>query len=361
MKNDAKPEGGAEPLRSQMPNGNSASFRADPKARFSDPPAPPPQQPLPEKPVAARPANDVPSLKRGTTERPKSQPPNTSPIRPDHSEITQLQEALYSAKKEIDTQHAQMRDLEEMLLKEREARKTAEELARRLGDAVSSKRADEARQPDAQGSILEETFEPPLDATQSPEADPPVGDSGQGAPPPPPQGVENAHASLFARIDTMAAEMKALKEQVEEFKVRAETAEVERDTARESLAEMIKKIRLRDEEEEAKKAARRTRSVSRGRKAGTSASGSHTADAAVDGASSASAPMGARDESLEGQPTLSRANTITPANGQLVKTSSDPATLAQSVPYASMIGVVLLGMGLMAYLNGWQAQPHLDR
>jgi hypothetical protein len=28
--------------------------------------------------------------------------------------------------------------------------------------------------------------------------------------------------------------------------------------------------------------------------------------------------------------------------------------LQQSTPYASMLGVVLLGVGLMAYLNGWQ-------
>jgi len=28
--------------------------------------------------------------------------------------------------------------------------------------------------------------------------------------------------------------------------------------------------------------------------------------------------------------------------------------LEQSAPYASMLGVVLLGVGIMAYLNGWQ-------
>lgn len=28
--------------------------------------------------------------------------------------------------------------------------------------------------------------------------------------------------------------------------------------------------------------------------------------------------------------------------------------LENSGPYASMVGVVLIGIGLMAYLNGWQ-------
>jgi len=36
------------------------------------------------------------------------------------------------------------------------------------------------------------------------------------------------------------------------------------------------------------------------------------------------------------------------------------ALLYNTTPYASMIGVVLIGMGLMAYLNGWQ-QPKVDR
>jgi len=35
--------------------------------------------------------------------------------------------------------------------------------------------------------------------------------------------------------------------------------------------------------------------------------------------------------------------------------------LIHTLPYASMIGVVILGMGLMAYLNGWQPQSRLDQ
>lgn len=34
--------------------------------------------------------------------------------------------------------------------------------------------------------------------------------------------------------------------------------------------------------------------------------------------------------------------------------SSTQEQLAQTAPYASLIGVVLLGVGMMAWLNGWQ-------
>src|SRR6266566_5815157 len=81
IKNEQKHEG-ADPAKPHVVNGNGLSFRSDPKARFSDPPAPPPQQPLPEKPDVARPHGaDVPALKRGSAERPKSLPSNASPIR----------------------------------------------------------------------------------------------------------------------------------------------------------------------------------------------------------------------------------------------------------------------------------------
>jgi len=46
--------------------------------------------------------------------------------------------------------------------------------------------------------------------------------------------------------------------------------------------------------------------------------------------------------------------------GILSKTGNREAILYHSTPYASMVGVVLIGMGLMAYLNGWQP-PKADR
>jgi hypothetical protein len=114
-KNDVKDLEKPEAPEAPKPHLNGGiPFRPDPKTRFSEPPAPPPQQPLPEKP-------NVPGLKRGPTERPKSGPPEaTSPVRQENmSQIVQLTEALNNAKRDMDTQTARMRELEDMLQKER--------------------------------------------------------------------------------------------------------------------------------------------------------------------------------------------------------------------------------------------------
>ncbi len=61
-----------EAPKAPVVNGAALPFRNDVKPRFSDPPAPPPQQPLPEKPDVARshPMDpSSPSLKRSNTER----------------------------------------------------------------------------------------------------------------------------------------------------------------------------------------------------------------------------------------------------------------------------------------------------
>src|SRR5271155_2921972 len=109
-------------------NGGSSSLRLEGKNRFSDPPAPPPQQPLPEKPDVIRSHafdSSTPSFKRSTTERPRSVPNVPHERSEPSSRIISLEEALETAKKEIDAQNARMRDLEDMLQKEREARETA--------------------------------------------------------------------------------------------------------------------------------------------------------------------------------------------------------------------------------------------
>lgn len=331
-------------------NGNGIPFRADAKARFSDPPAPPPQQPLPEKP-------DVPSLKRGSTERPKSVPSNTSPIRQDNlSQIIQLTEALNNAKREIDTQTAKMRDLEEMLLKEREAREAAEELAKRLEDDAHSRMNGSASSKHDE-SILEGAFEPPTENSTIRESDAQAGSSDQISAP---KVDDNKPSdSLLPQIELMMSEITNLKQQLEAYRQRAETAEAERDADRKSLAEMVLQIRQRDEEAKKIAAETKTRSPSKRRRP---SSGTKTATAVQPIKSSDDGST--REEDALEEPaeelTLSRANTITPLTGASGKLAQDQA-IAQSLPYASMIGVVLLGMGLMAYINGWQPQPRLDR
>lgn len=339
-------------------NGNSLSFRSDTKARFSDPPAPPPQQPLPEKPDAARSQPDAPSLKRATTEKPKIGQSGGSPVRQDNlSQIIQLTEALNSAKREIENQTAKMRDLEEMLQKERAAREAAEEAAKQLeGDAHS--RINGTAKPHIEDITLQEAFEPAAghagddtkEVSEEKATDPNrvLSDPEQDA----------RQISLQSKMDRMLSEMTQLRDQVDLYKKQAEQATSERDADRKTLAEMIRQIRQRDEEAiKAATAARaRTRSRSNGReRASTIASRdpSRGRSAADRGDTS----LDRISEDLDDKPTLSRANTITPTpRSPSTRALSDQA-LRETLPYASMIGVVLIGMGLMAYINGWQPQP----
>ncbi|KAK3330658.1 hypothetical protein B0H66DRAFT_71182 [Apodospora peruviana] len=365
IKNQDKPEV-PEPPKTQ-PNGN-VSFRSDGgKTRFSEPPAPPPSQPLPEKPDIARPtASEIPSLKRGTTERPKSHPSNTSPIRPDNNigQIIQLTEALNNTKKELDNHSARVRDLEEMLAKEREARLQAEDMVQKMEESSHAKLNGAALAHLANGhSELEKAFDPPTERPPTPEASLPP-DSPKESSPTQPNKVEALAAAFQARIDSMASEMTGLREQLEAFRIRAEKAESERDADRKTLADMVLQIRQRDEEQK-RAAERKSRSMSRkrlisaGNVDGTAEEMSPLANGAVPEAKGR--PDRPADDPV-GAPTLSRANTITPASSTiLAPPPADPA-LMQTLPYASMMGVVLIGMGIMAYLNGWQSQTtKLDR
>lgn len=350
VKNLEKPPVPDPPKAAPAVNGNGIPFRGDAKARFSDPPAPPPQQPLPEKP-------DVPSLKRGNTERPKSVPSNTSPIRQDNlSQIIQLTEALNNAKREIDTQTAKMRDLEEMLLKEREAREAAEELAKRLEDDAHARMNGSANSKRDE-SILEDAFEPPIENSIIRESGAQTSSFDQ--PPAAKADDKKPSDSLLPQIELMMSEITSLKQQLEAYRQRAETAEAERDADRKSLAEMVLQIRQRDEEAKKIAAARKSRSPSTRRRLSSEAKAITANQSAGSYNDTSTLADGAIEEPAE-ELTLSRANTITPLTGASGKLAQDQA-LTQSLPYASMIGVVLLGMGLMAYINGWQPQPRIDR
>lgn len=359
IKNMDKPEP-PEPPKA-LTNGN-VSFRSDGnKTRFSEPPAPPPSQPLPEKPDAARSAaSDIPSLKRGTTERPKAQAANTSPIRPDNSlnQIMQLTEALNTTRRELDNHSVRVRELEELLNKEREARVLAEELMLKMEETSHAQTNGTMVMPLANGhhSELERAFDPPVERPLTPEPSIPSS-SPQSTSPPQTDKIEAMAVAFQARIDTMNTEMMSLREQLEAFRQRAEKAELERDADRKTLAEMVQQIRQRDEDDklaaERKSRSRSKRGVrSPGGEERVEETGAHTNGSAIK-------PVTQHDESIEA-PTLSRANTIKPTSRALATAPQDPAII-QTLPYASMIGVVLIGMGLMAYLNGWQPQSRLER
>lgn len=338
-----------ESLKPQQANGGSLPFR-DAKPRFSDPPAPPPQQPLPEKPDVPRPHGfepTSPSLKRTSTERPRSVP-NVSPIRQESSsQIISLIEALASAKKEIDTQGARMRDLEEMLLKERQAREQAEELAKRLEQQAEAKVNGHIQTEEV--PIIEKTLDPSVETVVEEDA-PKSQPNGKVVDP---NAISESTLLLEKRLETMLDDMQVMKEQMDSFKLRAETAESERDADRKTLSEMVQKIRA----DEASRLSASTESALSSPETIASdevLNGKHEEPNALGQMLPKSILTNGHTVSAGENPELNRAAVST-----LSRPPGDPL-IYHTTPYASMIGVVILGMGLMAYLNGWQP-PKVER
>ncbi|TGO33300.1 hypothetical protein BHYA_0254g00150 [Botrytis hyacinthi] len=325
-------------------NGSALSFRAEGKPRFSDPPAPPPQQPLPEKPDVARshnfdPSSPTASLRRSNTEKQRSLA-NGSPVREVSSQIITLVEALASAKKEIDSQSARMRDLEEMLQKERQARETAEEMAKLLELQTPDKTLNGSARSGMEGSILEDAFEPPSDDISSQEkADIQVDAT----------GIADSSRLLEQRLEIMVSDMQELRSQMESYKKRAESAEGERDTDRKTLAEMIEKIR--SDEQLKQLSSDRSRSPSK------QAFEKHV-NGTANGGDLALHPI-RRPNGMKHTPSENddlHASLTRAIASKNVKHD----LLYHSTPYVSMLGVVMVGMGLMAYLNGW-SPPKADQ
>lgn len=323
-------------------NGSALPFRAEGKPRFSDPPAPPPQQPLPEKPDVARshifdPASPTASLRRANIEKNRSLA-NGSPVREVSSQIITLVEALASAKKEIDSQSARMRDLEDMLQKERQARETAEEMAKRLELQTPEGNMNGRAKPGMDGSIIEDAFEPPSEDGLS--QDKAVNAHVDA------NGIADSSRRLEQRLETMLSDMQELRSQMESYKKRAETAEAECDTNRRSLAEMIEKIRLNER-------LGQLDSSDRSKSPSKQHSDNHL-NGAVNSGDLALHPMkrpnGIKHSSSEKDELHASLKHVTASSAN---TGHDPL-LYHSTPYVSMLGVVVIGMGLMAYLNGWQ-------
>lgn len=332
-------------------NGGSMSFKMDGKPRFSDPPAPPPQQPLPEKPDVTRMYSfdpSTPSLKRSTTERPRSVP-NVPQERPEPtSQIISLVEALASAKKDCDDMKTLVHVLEDKLKEERELREAAEGLAKRLELESSSSKMNGFAKGGLDGSVIEEAFEPPLEnVSQTLETS-----SNQSASPKVAGDAVEASTKLQEKLELMMVEMKEMKERMESYRRRAETAEEERDHDRKTLAEMVEKIRS-DEQARRSGSTERARSPIKDAHAMTGTTSNDSLDGNVDllpllhkGDTRNDKALGPLSDLAMSDQHLAMALARPPG--------SHDRLLYHSAPYASMLGVVLLGMGLMAYMNGWQ-------
>ncbi|KAJ5661273.1 uncharacterized protein N7484_000645 [Penicillium longicatenatum] len=332
-------------------NGRPKMPRVDSFSRFSDPPAPPPQQPLPEKPDAPlRNASDSFSpLKRSDTE--KTKPATSSPVSRDSSQILNLIEALSSAKREIDTQGARVKELETLVLQERAARESAEEKVRSLEmhltpqtNGVTKSEDSLAEQESAIKDELEDSEEAqlpngsvlPSEASSAPDVHLPE-----------PTTVDTTQ--LEHRLETMMQEMEEMRKQMASFKERAEKAEEENVESRASLAEMIETLRR----ERAEKVLV-SKPGSKSDPQGNDQSKTTTAQAHLieNGAVDPDKKSGSSVQPLD--PASADAKEMDAAATAMATEWRRRQFLHDTSPYASMVGVVLLGVGIMAYLNGWQ-------
>lgn len=310
--------------------------KLDLKAHFSEPPAPPPQAPLPEKPDVARALADPiirPLLRRDDTALPGST--SSSPTRADHSsDILRLCEELKLAKGELSSQNERMRSLESELAQERTARESAEERAQHLQRRDSPTNNSE-RNTDAADEAISPTSQSPPD--------------------------------LQSQLDRLRASMDEMKQQMEAYRRRAETAESERDEARQSLSEMVEQKRIENAEQNS------IRSASRSPRSPSKRSPQLNGNAPEsNGHAVTPQPLSPTSETIleragveEGQPiTLEQAKIMTQLLTQEVlrpqsSAGNGPAALTYyGQPYGSAAAVVLLGMLVMTWVNGW---PKVER
>ena len=300
------------------------------------------------------------------TERPKSG--LSSPTKEIPSgQIVSLLEALKSAKQEIDSQGSRVKHLELALARERKARELAERRARTLSGSKDEH--------EATGAIEEEAFEPPLDTLELMEHDLPNGHAEDDEESRPlsrststatlksaeeiHQGtveIDNSTSRLQARIDLMVKEMTDLKMLMESYKQRAEEAE----EGRKGLAELVENIRAGRDSTSVMSTATDgdSRSLGNGNIEGVAESKVPSRSNALDRRSSSthlhhqlpngSATIGNMQRELE-----KTVSNVLQQQRQWGGTG-EGGRMVQSAPYVSMVGVVLIGVGIMTWLNGWQ-------
>ena len=337
--------------------------RVDSFSRFSEPPAPPPQQPLPEKPHAPSRtgADGFSPLKRSDTD--KAKPPTStssstgSPVARDSSQILSLLEALSSAKREIDTQGARMKELEDLLRQEKAAREFAEEKIKQL-EMRNLPQNEEHSAVVVTEVPKENELSTPYEQGKIEKADGYLG----GLALPSEASVDSVASQLESsaevqvshlqeRLEMRMVEMEDMKKQVASYRDRAETAESETVQSRKSLAELIEDLRR----ERADKAT--ILAANHQLESGNVDQGSAKSHSDHDQHAQRSVLEPNQKDSLSVQQSEhvpSKIKEVDTAATAFASQWQRRRFLEEASPYASMFGVVLLGVGLMAYLNGWQ-------
>lgn len=317
------------------------------------------------------------------------------------SQILSLVEALTTAKREIDSQSDRVKQLEQLLRRERRARESAEERARLMETHLPSSKVVEKETTEEGSSV------PAYDLSEEGEVH--SSTNGDISPNKPMIKSNDASASTSAikvlathqdenhrhmesidastselqqRLEAMIREMDEMKITMESYKQRAETAEHER----KSLAEMIEQIRAKESHKRTTGGGAPTPAESidgsPGKRNnlripfehGESSSSeadllflSPTADVSSSsphrprsssGMSSSSTSSGTSahgsNEDLKAlQRTLTTALQAHERSQRWVGENSE-VMVQSGAPFVSMVGVVLIGVGLMTWLNGWQ-------
>jgi hypothetical protein len=310
-------------------------------------------------------------LSRTDIERSRSALNSPTRSEPSNSQTAALVEALKSSRKEIESQGDRVKFLEMALARERKAREKAERRARTLsGEHI------EHEDIERDGTVEEEAFDPPLDSLELMEKRMPNGhvddseekDSLSKSPSMATitnaedlhrdtQDIDASTSRLQARLDLMVKEMDDMKMAMESYKRRAEDAE----EGRRSLAEMVENLR----------AGRNPNSA-----VATNSDDDSTllADTETNGAADTRKHGKPRDTersaipSQSHPPHLNGSAVVGNIQRELEKTMSnvlqqhqrqwsgpgEGGRMVQSAPYVSMVGVVLIGVGIMTWLNGWQ-------
>lgn len=264
--------------------------------------------------------------------------------------MTSLNEALREAKKEISTQGERLRDLEARLNEERRAREDAEERANRL-ERESTKDRDDTEDEHTNGTIRA------IPSTEIAEEELPAKLQNGSASP----GAADTTARLQQRLELMVAEMTEMKQQMERYRERAETAEADR----KSLAEMVENIRQDNARSTTREARRQSRS-----------NGDLSREAATAGHDGVGDDLDAeegeitiiKDKDLDEDATTELLQRANGSNGHAPELNGDKSsskatnslvtrrqdrfdTAYYGGPVGAMVTVVAIGVAVMAMLN----------
>lgn len=276
--------------------------------------------------------------------------------------------ALAVVCRELEAKTVRVKDLEEELKKERSARELAEGRASQLEDAtramlattrenlaqhykVEKIRVDETATgvDEVQNVRSGKTLDGQQEVSEEDERDSEIDDILDVKANPATLAAAEAAQRLQRRVEDLMLELQSAKEEIEQYRARAKAAEDGEAKSRRTLGEMVEKIRR---EEQARRQREKEAAIQ------TDPVMVNNTGIQVEGGKAAGNEM---YEFLQNGTVVSTAGKVKPSNhggvtsGATMERGDKEATLAISkrdaAPYASILGVMLFGVGLMAVLN----------